>query len=196
MRVNTGAWSRARIATPFQDRCPCQTASYPAVRRAFPGNSPCSALSSWRLTTSGSVLANQERRLSSRLLMLLMLNVATLNRAPAAAALPAVYQTGQANRNCYGMARYTRVTSARVLWLKSLSQCLDRLRAGLYLVSRRFRQEAASRQQLPDRQLPIKIGLSASEGQPYRCPVSHPIPVKNHSIQASRSGGIFIASFV
>jgi hypothetical protein len=49
-------------------------------------------LSSWRLTTSGSVLANQERRLSSRLLMLLMLNVATLTRALAAAALPAAYQ--------------------------------------------------------------------------------------------------------
>jgi hypothetical protein len=38
----------------------------------------CSALSSWRLTTSGSALANQASRLSSRLLMLLMLNVATL----------------------------------------------------------------------------------------------------------------------
>jgi hypothetical protein len=49
-------------------------------------------LSSWRLTTSGSVLANQERRLSSRLLMLLMLNVEILNRPLAAAALPAAYQ--------------------------------------------------------------------------------------------------------
>jgi len=35
-------------------------------------------LSSWRLTTSGSALANQAKRLSSRLLMLLMLKVATL----------------------------------------------------------------------------------------------------------------------
>src|ERR1700722_5642915 len=68
------------MATPFQDRSPCQTASYPAVRRALAGNSPCSALSSWRLTTSGSALSNQARRLSSRLLMLLMLNVATFTK--------------------------------------------------------------------------------------------------------------------
>jgi hypothetical protein len=30
------------------------------------------------------------------------------------------------------------------------------------------------------------FGLSASEGQFYRCPVSHPIPVTNKAIQASR----------
>src|ERR1700732_4075998 len=41
-------------------------ASYPRVRRAFTGKAPCSALSSWKLTTSGSALANQAKRLSSR----------------------------------------------------------------------------------------------------------------------------------
>src|SRR5690348_3486256 len=65
------------MATPFQERSPCQTASYPSFRIAFTGKTPCSALSSCRLTTSGSALANQAKRLSSRLLMLLMLKVAT-----------------------------------------------------------------------------------------------------------------------
>src|SRR5882672_7805815 len=69
------------MATPFQERSPCQTASYPRVRRAFTGKAPCSTLSSWRLTTSGSVLANQAKRLSSRLLMLLMLKVAILTKS-------------------------------------------------------------------------------------------------------------------
>src|SRR3981189_838407 len=69
------------MATPFQYRSPCQPASYPRVRRAFTGKAPCSALSSWRLTTSGSVLANQAKRLSSRLLMLLMLKVAILTKS-------------------------------------------------------------------------------------------------------------------
>ena len=45
------------------------------------GKALCSALSSWRLTTSGSALDNQARRLSSRLLMLLMLQVATLTKS-------------------------------------------------------------------------------------------------------------------
>src|ERR1700685_3992728 len=67
------------MATPFQERSPCQTASYPRVRRALTGKASCSALSSWRLTTSGSALDNQARRLSSRLLILLMLKVATLS---------------------------------------------------------------------------------------------------------------------
>jgi len=49
--------------------------------RAFTGKASCSALSSWRLTTSGSALDNQARRLSSRLLMLLMLKVATLTKS-------------------------------------------------------------------------------------------------------------------
>src|ERR1700678_537838 len=69
------------MATPFQERSPCQTASYPRVRRAFTGKASCSALSAWRLTTSGSAFANQARRLSSRLLMLLMLKVATLTES-------------------------------------------------------------------------------------------------------------------
>src|SRR5438309_12121760 len=69
------------MATPFQERSPCQTASYPIARRAFTGKAPCSALSSWRLTTSGSALANQAKRLSSRLLMLLMLKVAILTKS-------------------------------------------------------------------------------------------------------------------
>src|SRR5882757_6148342 len=68
------------MATPFKERSPCQTASYPRVRRAFTGKAACSALSSWRLTTSGSAFANQARRLSSRLLMLLMLKVATFTK--------------------------------------------------------------------------------------------------------------------
>src|ERR1700683_3084933 len=80
MRVSTGAWCRARMATPFQERSPCQTASYPRVRRAFTGKAPCSALSSWRLTTSGSAFASHAKRLSSRLLMLLMLKVATFTK--------------------------------------------------------------------------------------------------------------------
>src|SRR5215472_1854017 len=67
------------MATPFQERSPCQTASYPRPRRACAGNAPGSALSSWRLTTSGSALASQASRLSSRLLMLLMLKVASFN---------------------------------------------------------------------------------------------------------------------
>jgi hypothetical protein len=78
----TGAWFRARMATPFQERSPCQTASYPRFRRASTGKAPCSALSSWRLTTSGAALANQAKRLSSRLLILLMLNAATLTKSP------------------------------------------------------------------------------------------------------------------
>src|ERR1035438_9774008 len=69
------------MATPFHEHSPCQTASYPRVRRAFTGKASCSALSSWRLTTSGSALANQAKRLSSRLLMLLMLKVATLTKS-------------------------------------------------------------------------------------------------------------------
>src|SRR5580700_868239 len=69
------------MATPFQERSPCQTASYPRVRRAFTGKASCSALRSWRLTTSGSAFANQAKRLSSRLLMLLMLKVATFTKS-------------------------------------------------------------------------------------------------------------------
>src|SRR6266576_5568486 len=69
------------MATPFQERSPSQTASYPIARRAFTGKAPCSTLSSWRLTTSGSALANQAKRLSSRLLMLLMLKVATFTKS-------------------------------------------------------------------------------------------------------------------
>src|SRR5581483_2903376 len=65
------------MATPFQERSPCQTASYPRLRRASTGNVPCSAFSSWRQATSGSALANHAKRLSSRLLMSLILNVAT-----------------------------------------------------------------------------------------------------------------------
>src|ERR1700719_3549988 len=76
------------MATPFQERSPCQTASYPRVRSAFTGKASCSALSSWRLTTSGSALANQANRLSSRLLMLLMLKVATFTKSLSAPLRP------------------------------------------------------------------------------------------------------------
>ena len=48
----------------------------PQSRPAVAGNASCSALSSCRQTTSGSARASQASRLSSRLLMLLMLNVA------------------------------------------------------------------------------------------------------------------------
>src|SRR5277367_285032 len=92
------------MATPFHERSPCQTASYPTVRRAFTGKAPCSALSSWRLTTSGSAFANQARRLSSRLLMLLMLKVATFSgslSAPSAASYPPLHKTqGQGTPMC------------------------------------------------------------------------------------------------
>jgi len=36
------------------------------------------------------------------------------------------------------------------------------------------------------------FGLGASEGQLYRCPMSHPTPVTNQAIQPSRSRGIFM----
>src|SRR5439155_392212 len=84
------------MATPFQDRSPCQTASYPRVRRAFTGKASCSALSSWRLTTSGSAFASQAKRWSSRLLMLLILKVATLTKplsVPALSGCPQREQT-------------------------------------------------------------------------------------------------------
>src|SRR5271168_124771 len=84
------------MATPFHERSPCQTASYPRVRRAFTGNASCSALSSWRLTTSGSAFANHARRLSSRLLMLLMLKVATFSGSLSvlsAASYPPLHKT-------------------------------------------------------------------------------------------------------
>jgi hypothetical protein len=79
LNIRISEFTLAREVT-LQERSPCQTASYPRVRRAFTGNASCSALSSWRLTTSGSALDNQASRLSSRLLMLLMLKVATLTK--------------------------------------------------------------------------------------------------------------------
>src|SRR5215469_6399740 len=82
LRVTTGVQFRARMATPFQERSPSQTASYPSFRRAFSGKAPDSALSSCKLTTSGLALASQPRRLSNLLLMLLMLKVATFTRSP------------------------------------------------------------------------------------------------------------------
>ena len=48
--------------------------------RSLTGKAACSAFSSCRLTTSGSALANQANKLASRLLMLLMLKVATLTK--------------------------------------------------------------------------------------------------------------------
>src|ERR1700721_635783 len=75
------------MAPAFPCPPPCQTASYPRVRRAFTGKAPCSALSSWRLTTSGSAFASHASRLSSRLLMLLMLKVATFTKSLSAAHL-------------------------------------------------------------------------------------------------------------
>src|SRR5580700_5858508 len=51
----------------------------PRSRRALAGNARCSALSSWRQTTSGCALASHAVRLCRRLLMLLMLKVAIFN---------------------------------------------------------------------------------------------------------------------
>ena len=59
---------------------------------AFTGKASCSALSSWRLTTSGSALANQAKTLSSRLLMLLMLKVAIFNKSLSVPVLSGVPQ--------------------------------------------------------------------------------------------------------
>src|SRR5205814_290892 len=42
-RVSSGLVSRARMATPFQDFCPCQMAPYPAERSASAGNEFSSA---------------------------------------------------------------------------------------------------------------------------------------------------------
>src|SRR5437588_11902800 len=92
------------MATPFQERSPCQTASYPRVRRAFTGKASCSVLSSWRLTTSGSAFANQARRLSGRLLMFLMLKVATFTEplsVLSAASYPLIHKTASAGAHIY-----------------------------------------------------------------------------------------------
>src|SRR6266403_1559473 len=95
------------MATPFQERSPCQTASYPRVRRASTGKAPCSALSSWRLTTSGSALANQDKRLFSRLLMLLMLKVATFTK-PLSVPVPPGAPPKRGNRvRCSGWHYFT-----------------------------------------------------------------------------------------
>src|SRR5271156_4309866 len=51
-------------------------------RRAPAGNAGCSALSSWRQTTSGCAVRSQVMRLCRRLLMLLMLKVAIFNGRP------------------------------------------------------------------------------------------------------------------
>jgi hypothetical protein len=95
--------TRARMATPFQERSPCQTASYPRVRRAFTGKACCSALSSWRLTTSRSAFANQASRLSSRLLMLLMLKVATFSGSLSGPALLGVPERDSRVRSRYSL---------------------------------------------------------------------------------------------
>src|ERR1700677_3891855 len=95
------------MATPFQECSPCQTASYPRVRRAFTGKAPCSALSSWRLTTSGSAFANQVKRLSSRLLMLLMLKVATLTKSLSVPVLLGCPQKEQTS-SLFGLALFYR----------------------------------------------------------------------------------------
>jgi len=69
--------------TPFRN-APLPDCFVPESSKGIQGKAPCSALSSWRLTTSGSALANQAKRLSSRLLMLLTLKVATLTKSPSA----------------------------------------------------------------------------------------------------------------
>src|SRR5579872_3309260 len=67
-----------RCARRFPGRRLCVTESSKGIH----GKASCSALSSWRLTTSGSAFANQARRLSVRLLILLMLKVATFTKFP------------------------------------------------------------------------------------------------------------------
>jgi hypothetical protein len=69
---------RSRRERGFAQACPLRSRNAPLARllriRGFElastGQAPCSALSSWRLTTSGSTLDNQAKRLSSRLLIL------------------------------------------------------------------------------------------------------------------------------
>src|SRR5512140_2861957 len=77
-----GSQPRARMATPFHDFWPRQTAPYPACSMAARGNSESVALSSCRQTTSGSAVRSQSRRLASRLFTLLMLKVAIFIRQP------------------------------------------------------------------------------------------------------------------
>ena len=58
---------------------------------------------------------------------------------------------------------------------------------------RRFRQPADSRVTARWPVVAGSIGLYASEGQFYRCPVPHPIPVPNKAIQPSRpAAGFFV----
>src|ERR1022692_616848 len=64
------------MATPFQERSPRHTASYPRARRESTGNVSCAAFSSWRQTTSGATWSSQANGFSRRLLMLLILKVA------------------------------------------------------------------------------------------------------------------------
>ena len=60
----------------------------------------------------------------------------------------------------------------------------------LYSVSRRFRHSRRVSRTSRWSAVAGSFGLSASEGQFSRCPVSHQIPVKNKAIQASRRGGM------
>jgi hypothetical protein len=73
----------------------------------FTGKAPCSALSSWRLTTSGSAFANQAKRLSSRLLMLLMLKVATLTKSLSVPVLSGCLPTRNKRVRCSGSDKCT-----------------------------------------------------------------------------------------
>src|ERR1700761_419201 len=75
-RIRTGSRFRVRIATPFQDRSPFQTAWYPAFRIASAGKSACAHFNSCRQTTSGAEVSSHRRRLGRRRLTLLMLKVA------------------------------------------------------------------------------------------------------------------------
>ncbi len=82
MQVSTGTWFRARMATPFQERSPCQTASYPRVRRAFTGKASCSALSSWRLTTSGSAFGQPSQEVVEPLIDVVNVEGGDFQRVP------------------------------------------------------------------------------------------------------------------
>ena len=72
---------RDKMATPFQVFWPFHAAWYPAFSMASSGNASCSAFSSCRQTMSGLAVFSQASSCESRLLMLLMLNVAIFTAA-------------------------------------------------------------------------------------------------------------------
>src|SRR6202453_806818 len=92
------------------------------------------------------------------------------------------------------MSRHTKVTSTRYSGLKSFSRRLIPFQGGHILLADDFARSLLIAQPLQAGGVAVRFGLSASEGQCYRCPVSRPIPVQNQLDPASRHGGIFMHS--